>query len=68
MPWPLFLMQRVLCVLPDRSTALPTSERAASNPAVKPATSLEAFRHPLYKSMFQYLLRAKSTPEDAPER
>ncbi|NWR68087.1 AP5Z1 protein, partial [Bucorvus abyssinicus] len=51
-----------------RSTAFPTSERAASNPAVKPATSLEAFRHPLYKSMFQYLLRTKSAPEDAPER
>ncbi|NXO58554.1 AP5Z1 protein, partial [Aramus guarauna] len=51
-----------------RSTALPTSERAASDPAVKPATCLEAFRHPLYKSMFQYLLRTKSAPEDAPER
>ncbi|NWY51680.1 AP5Z1 protein, partial [Chionis minor] len=51
-----------------RSTALPTSERAACNPAVKPATCLDAFRHPLYKSMFQYLLRTKSTPEDAPER
>ncbi|NXE06970.1 AP5Z1 protein, partial [Lophotis ruficrista] len=51
-----------------RSTALPTSERAPSDPAVKPATCLEAFRHPLYKSMFQYLLRTKSAPEDAPER
>ncbi|KAM9261428.1 AP-5 complex subunit zeta-1 isoform 2-T2 [Cariama cristata] len=51
-----------------RSTALPTSERAASDPTVKPATYLEAFRHPLYKSMFQYLLRTKSAPEDAPER
>ncbi|XP_029857518.1 AP-5 complex subunit zeta-1 isoform X1 [Aquila chrysaetos chrysaetos] len=51
-----------------RSGALPTSERAASDPAVKPATCLEAFRHPLYKSMFQYLLRTKSAPEDAPER
>uniref|UniRef100_A0A8C8E8Q7 Adaptor related protein complex 5 subunit zeta 1 n=1 Tax=Otus sunia TaxID=257818 RepID=A0A8C8E8Q7_9STRI len=43
-----------------RSAALSTSERAASDPAVKPATCLEAFRHPLYKSMFQYLLRTKS--------
>ncbi|NXN11851.1 AP5Z1 protein, partial [Indicator maculatus] len=51
-----------------RSTALPTSEKAASDPAVKPTTCLEAFRHPLYRSMFQYLLRAKSTSEDAPER
>ncbi|KAM9291234.1 AP-5 complex subunit zeta-1 isoform 2-T2 [Morus bassanus] len=51
-----------------RSTALPTSERATSDPAVKPATCLEAFRHPLYKSMFQYLLRTKAAPEDAPER
>ncbi|NXI90786.1 AP5Z1 protein, partial [Psophia crepitans] len=51
-----------------RSTALPTTEKAASDPAVKPATCLEAFRHPFYKSMFQYLLRTKSAPEDAPER
>ncbi|KAM9222778.1 AP-5 complex subunit zeta-1 isoform 2-T2 [Leptosomus discolor] len=51
-----------------RSAALPASERAASDPAAKPATCLEAFRHPLYKSMFQYLLRTKSAPEDAPER
>ncbi|NXW59648.1 AP5Z1 protein, partial [Eurystomus gularis] len=51
-----------------RSAALPTSEKASSDPAVKPATCLEAFRHPLYKSMFQYLLRTKSSPEDAPER
>ncbi|NXR11121.1 AP5Z1 protein, partial [Semnornis frantzii] len=51
-----------------RSAALPTSEKAASDPAVKPATCLEAFRHPLYRSMFQYLLRAKSTSEGAPER
>ncbi|NWH57811.1 AP5Z1 protein, partial [Geococcyx californianus] len=51
-----------------RSTALPISKRAACNPAVKPATSLEAFHHPLYKGTFQYLLRTKSAPEDAPER
>ncbi|NWX17958.1 AP5Z1 protein, partial [Aegotheles bennettii] len=51
-----------------RSAALPTSEKAACDPAVKPATCLEAFRHPLYKNMFQYLLRTKSAPEDAPER
>ncbi|XP_074696379.1 AP-5 complex subunit zeta-1 [Strix aluco] len=51
-----------------RSAALSTSERAASDPAVKPATCLEAFRHPLYKNMFQYLLRTKSAPEDALER
>ncbi|XP_054247034.1 AP-5 complex subunit zeta-1 [Indicator indicator] len=51
-----------------RSAALPTSEKAASDPAVKPTTCLEAFRHPLYRSMFQYLLCAKSTSEDAPER
>ncbi|NXI37058.1 AP5Z1 protein, partial [Galbula dea] len=51
-----------------RSAGLPTSERAAGDPAVKPASCLEAFRHPLYKSMFQYLLRTRSTPEDAPER
>ncbi|XP_009074840.1 PREDICTED: AP-5 complex subunit zeta-1 [Acanthisitta chloris] len=50
-----------------RSAALSTSEKAISDPAVKPATCQEAFRHPLYKSTFQYLLRTKSTPEDAPE-
>ncbi|NXW89771.1 AP5Z1 protein, partial [Alopecoenas beccarii] len=51
-----------------RSAALPTSERAACDPAVAPATCLEAFHHPLYKSVFQYLLRTNSVPEDAPER
>ncbi|XP_021146074.2 AP-5 complex subunit zeta-1 isoform X2 [Columba livia] len=51
-----------------RSAALPTSERAACDPAVMPATCLEAFHHPLYKSVFQYLLRTNSVPEDAPER
>ncbi|NXS14721.1 AP5Z1 protein, partial [Neodrepanis coruscans] len=50
-----------------RAAALPTSEKATSDPAVKPATCLEAFRHPLYKSTFQYLLRTKSAPEDAPD-
>ncbi|NXK28272.1 AP5Z1 protein, partial [Arenaria interpres] len=50
-----------------RSTALPTSERAC-DPAVKPTTCLEAFRHPQYKSTFQYLLRTKSAPEEAPQR
>ncbi|NXE50727.1 AP5Z1 protein, partial [Casuarius casuarius] len=51
-----------------RSTSLPASEKAACDPAVKPATCLEAFRHPLYKSMFQYLLRVEAAPEDSPER
>ncbi|NXP71829.1 AP5Z1 protein, partial [Ramphastos sulfuratus] len=51
-----------------RSAALPASEKVASDPAVKPTTCLEAFRHPLYRSTFQYLLRAKSTSEGAPER
>lgn len=68
MSWLILIMQHFLCVLPARSPALPTSEKAACDPAVKPATCLEAFRHPLYKSMFQYLLRTKSAPEDAPER
>ncbi|XP_061848738.1 AP-5 complex subunit zeta-1 isoform X3 [Colius striatus] len=47
-----------------RSAALPACEKAAS----EPASALEAFRHPLYRSTFQYLLRTKSAPEDAPER
>ncbi|XP_032560114.1 AP-5 complex subunit zeta-1 isoform X1 [Chiroxiphia lanceolata] len=50
-----------------RAAALPTSEKATSDPAVKPTTCLEAFRHPLYKSTFQHLLRTKSAPEDTPE-
>ncbi|NXH89614.1 AP5Z1 protein, partial [Edolisoma coerulescens] len=50
-----------------RAAALPASEKAGSDPAGKPASCLEAFRHPLYKSLFQYLLRTKSAPEDAPE-
>ncbi|NXY84835.1 AP5Z1 protein, partial [Alcedo cyanopectus] len=51
-----------------RSAAVPPSERVASDPAAKPASTLEAFHHPLYKGMFQYLIRTKSAPEDAPER
>ncbi|KAM7038932.1 AP-5 complex subunit zeta-1 isoform 3-T3 [Acridotheres tristis] len=50
-----------------RAAVLPASEKAGGDPAGKPATCLEAFRHPLYKSMFQYLLRTKSAPQDAPE-
>ncbi|NWS17128.1 AP5Z1 protein, partial [Pachyramphus minor] len=50
-----------------RAAALPTSEKATSDPAVKPATCLEAFRHPLYKSTFQHLLRTQSAPQDTPE-
>uniref|UniRef100_A0A8D0FLX7 Adaptor related protein complex 5 subunit zeta 1 n=1 Tax=Strix occidentalis caurina TaxID=311401 RepID=A0A8D0FLX7_STROC len=58
----------LLLDLPCLTAALDVQLRAASDPAVKPATCLEAFRHPLYKNMFQYLLRTKSAPEDAPER
>ncbi|XP_077043086.1 AP-5 complex subunit zeta-1 [Agelaius phoeniceus] len=50
-----------------RAAALPASEKAGADPAGKPATCLEAFHHPLYKSMFQYLLRTTSAPEDAPD-
>ncbi|NXR70551.1 AP5Z1 protein, partial [Rhadina sibilatrix] len=50
-----------------RAAALPASEKAGGDPAGKPATCLEAFRHPLYRSMFQHLLRTKSAPQDAPE-
>ncbi|NWY91703.1 AP5Z1 protein, partial [Loxia curvirostra] len=50
-----------------RAAALPASEKAGADPAGKPATCLEAFHHPLYKSMFQYLLRSRSAPEDAPD-
>ncbi|NWW77818.1 AP5Z1 protein, partial [Climacteris rufus] len=50
-----------------RAAALPASEKASSDPAVKPATCLEAFRHPLYKNLFQHLLRSRAAPKDAPE-
>ncbi|NWI20981.1 AP5Z1 protein, partial [Crypturellus soui] len=50
-----------------RSPSPHASEKAACDPAAKPANFLEAFRHPLYKSTFQYLLRIESTPEDPPE-
>uniref|UniRef100_A0A8C9N475 Adaptor related protein complex 5 subunit zeta 1 n=1 Tax=Serinus canaria TaxID=9135 RepID=A0A8C9N475_SERCA len=44
-----------------RAAALPASEKAGADPAGKPATCLEAFHHPLYKSMFQYLLRSSNS-------
>ncbi|XP_074408985.1 AP-5 complex subunit zeta-1 isoform X2 [Zonotrichia albicollis] len=50
-----------------RAAALPASEKAGADPAGKPATCLEAFHHPLYRSMFQYLLRSRAAPEDAPD-
>nr|XP_021405104.1 AP-5 complex subunit zeta-1 [Lonchura striata domestica] len=50
-----------------RAAALSASEKAGADPAGKAATCLEAFGHPLYKSLFQYLLRTKAAPEDAPE-
>ncbi|XP_065588971.1 AP-5 complex subunit zeta-1 isoform X3 [Cyrtonyx montezumae] len=51
-----------------RSSSLPSSEKAACDPAVKPAACLEAFRSPLHRSAFQYLLRIESSSEDAQER
>ncbi|XP_031462476.1 AP-5 complex subunit zeta-1 [Phasianus colchicus] len=51
-----------------RSSSLPSAERAACDPAVKPAACLEAFRNPLYRSTFQYLLRVESVSEDFQER
>lgn len=64
--WIILTIHHVLCFPPDRSTS--ASERASSDPTVKPATCLEAFRHPLYKSAFQYLLRIESAREESPER
>ncbi|XP_005054483.1 PREDICTED: AP-5 complex subunit zeta-1 [Ficedula albicollis] len=50
-----------------KAAAPPASEKAGGDPAGKLATCLEAFRHPLYKGSFQYLLRTKAAPLDAPE-
>ncbi|XP_020671371.3 AP-5 complex subunit zeta-1 [Pogona vitticeps] len=47
-----------------RSTLTPMLERASLDPGLKPATCLEAFRHPEYRTLFQYLLRAESAPGD----
>uniref|UniRef100_A0A8D0GBI1 Adaptor related protein complex 5 subunit zeta 1 n=1 Tax=Sphenodon punctatus TaxID=8508 RepID=A0A8D0GBI1_SPHPU len=51
-----------------RSALAPMSERAACDPAVKPASCLEAFRHPLYRNMFQHLLRVKAAPREVVDR
>lgn len=66
--WPILTFQHILCVPPSRSSSLPSAERAACDPAVKPAACLEAFRNPLYRSAFQYLLRVESVSEDFQER
>ncbi|XP_063170661.1 AP-5 complex subunit zeta-1 isoform X2 [Candoia aspera] len=47
-----------------RSVLAPLSERAAMDPASKPVTCLEAFRHPQYRGLFHYLLRVESSPSD----
>ncbi|XP_060116802.1 AP-5 complex subunit zeta-1 [Heteronotia binoei] len=48
-----------------RCAQMPMSERTALDPGLKPSTCLEAFRHPQYRGLFQYLLRAESAPGDA---
>ncbi|KAG8145724.1 putative Protein KIAA0415-like protein [Naja naja] len=47
-----------------RSVLTPLSERSTVDPSSKPATCLEAFRHPQYRGLFHYLLRVESTPAD----
>ncbi|XP_044289719.1 AP-5 complex subunit zeta-1 isoform X2 [Varanus komodoensis] len=47
-----------------RSALTPMSERTTLDPTLKPTTCLEAFRHPEYRALFQYLLRAESAPGD----
>ncbi|XP_061455777.1 AP-5 complex subunit zeta-1 [Rhineura floridana] len=47
-----------------RSVLTPMSERPALDPALKPATYLDAFRHPDYRGLFQYLLQVESAPGD----
>ncbi|XP_015263593.1 PREDICTED: AP-5 complex subunit zeta-1, partial [Gekko japonicus] len=48
-----------------RCAQMPMSERTALDPGLKPSTCLEAFRHPQYRGLFQYLLRVESAPGDA---
>ncbi|XP_062999327.1 AP-5 complex subunit zeta-1 [Elgaria multicarinata webbii] len=47
-----------------RSALAPMSERTALDATLKPATCLEALRHPEYRGLFQYLLRVESAPGD----
>ncbi|XP_033023287.1 AP-5 complex subunit zeta-1 [Lacerta agilis] len=47
-----------------RSALTPLPERTPVDSAVKPATCLEAYRHPDYRALFQYLLRVESAPGD----
>ncbi|XP_067318134.1 AP-5 complex subunit zeta-1-like [Anolis sagrei] len=45
-----------------RSSLTPLSERTPLDPSSKPTTCQEALRHPEYRGLFQYLLRAELAP------
>ncbi|XP_053132169.1 AP-5 complex subunit zeta-1 isoform X2 [Hemicordylus capensis] len=47
-----------------RSALTPVSERTPLDPAAKPASCQDAFRHPQYRGLFQYLLRVEFGPGD----
>ncbi|KAM4704615.1 AP-5 complex subunit zeta-1 [Rhinophrynus dorsalis] len=48
-------------------TFLLASDKSTMDTSVLPSTSVDAFRHPYYKSAFQYLLRNEACPGAPPE-
>ncbi|XP_043945428.1 AP-5 complex subunit zeta-1 [Protopterus annectens] len=51
-----------------RSQSTPFNEKAPVDHNLKPSSSLEAFRHPYYRSMFLYILRGESGAGDTIDR
>lgn len=51
-----------------RSQSIPFNEKAPIDHSIKPSSSLDAFRHPYYRSMFLYILRGESGAGDTIDR